>query len=285
VVAIAYLGPPGTYAESAARTYQHWLATTRQQPADLHPYPSIARSLHAVAEGKAEIAIAPVENSTEGSVSTTLDTFWQLDGLQIQHSIVLKIAHRLLSRCHTLADMRVVYSHPQAIAQCQRWLETHLPSARLVPTASTVEALRHLETAPAAAAIASARAVELHDFPVLAANVNDYPDNCTRFWVVSQEPSRAGATISLAFSTAANVPGALVKPLSVFAERDLNMTRIESRPTKRSLGEYLFFIDLAGSMTDATVSAALTELAQHVEVLKIFGNYSPLVPPDRLHSD
>ncbi|ERN42712.1 prephenate dehydratase [Rubidibacter lacunae KORDI 51-2] len=275
MVAIAYLGPPGTYAEIAALTYQSWLADVRHCTAILKPYPSIAQSLQAVADSKVDCAVVPVENSTEGSVTVTLDMLWQLDRLQIQHAIVLPIAHALLSYSTSLSDVRVVYSHPQALAQCQHWLEISLPQARLIPTASTIEAVSHLRDDSSSSAISSVRAAELHELPILARGINDYPDNCTRFWAVSRAPSRTGRLLSLAFITP-DRPGSLVAPLAVFAERGLNLTRIESRPTKRSLGEYLFFVDLEGDMQDTSVRAALNALPVHTEVLKIFGNYDLL---------
>jgi prephenate dehydratase len=227
-----------------------------------------------VADGQAHLAVVPVENSIEGGVTMTLDTVWQLDTLQIQQALVLPIFHALLSQAKTLEGIQTVYSHPQALAQCQEWLGRHLPSAQLIPTNSTTEALQHLDPKGAIAAIASQRAAQLYDVPVLAYPINDYPDNCTRFWMMSLQPSPGGSYTSLAFSVRANVPGALVKPLQVFAKRGINLSRIESRPTKRSLGDYLFFIDLEASMNQETVQSALEEVKQYTEILKIFGSYN-----------
>ena len=275
-ISIAHLGPPGTYAEAAALAYVGALEKEMSSESVLCPYPSIAQTLHSVAQGQAHLAVVPVENSIEGSVAITLDMLWQLDKLQIQQSLVLPIRHALLSRASTIEAIQTVYSHPQALAQCQGWLEKFLPSAQLVPTNSTTEALQYLDKDYTAGVITSQRAAQLYNLPILASAINDYPDNYTRFWVMGKQPSAGGSHTSLAFSTPANVPGALAKPLQVFASRGINLSRIESRPTKRSLGEYLFFIDLEADASQAPVQDALSELASHTEILKIFGSYSVL---------
>ncbi|MEP0855959.1 prephenate dehydratase [Trichocoleus sp. DQ-U1] len=275
VVSVAHLGPPGTYAEAAALAYVSWL-TQMGKEALLCPYPSIAQTLRAAAQGQVDLAVVPVENSVEGSVTTTLDTLWQLDTLQIQQALVLPISHALMSRAPNLEAIQTVYSHPQALAQCQGWLERFLPQVQLVPTNATTEALKYLDEDKTAGAIASSRAAQLYNLPILVCPINDYVDNYTRFWVLSLQPATGGNCTSLAFSVPANVPGALAKLLQVFASRDINLSRIESRPTKRSLGDYLFFIDLEANTTEASVQSALEELSTYTETLKIFGSYSIL---------
>ncbi|MBR8839728.1 MAG: prephenate dehydratase [Stigonema ocellatum SAG 48.90 = DSM 106950] len=283
-LSIAHLGPNGTYTEQAAIFYHNWLTKTTGAEAMLCSYPSIAQTLGAVAEGQALLAVVPVENSIEGSVTMTLDTMWQLDRLQIQQALVLPIAHTLISCAPSLEDIKTVYSHPQALAQCQGWLGQFLPTVQLIPSNSTTEALLQLEHDVTAAAISSQRAAQLYQLPILATGVSDYPENFTRFWVVSQghlptayQTSSISAThSSLAFSMPANVPGALVKPLQVFANLGINLSRIESRPTKRSLGEYLFFIDLEADASDPQIQSAIAELINHTEILKIFGCYHVL---------
>lgn len=291
-VSIAHLGPSGTYAEQAALAYVNWVHQQTGQEAILCPLPSIAQTLRAVAQGKVDLVVVPVENSIEGSVAITLDMLWQLDTLQIQQALVLPIAHSLMSRAQSLETIQTVYSHPQALAQCQGWLEQFLPGVQLVPTNSTTEALQQLEQDWTAAAIASPRASQLYNLPVLASAINDYSDNYTRFWVVSQDQSQISwhtlslspTHTSLAFSMRANIPGALVKPLQVFAQRGINLSRIESRPTKRSLGDYLFFIDCEGDANSSLVQSALAELTAYTEILKLFGSYSILSikPPGAL---
>lgn len=268
---IAYLGPPGTHAEWAALHYAHRLQGLTREAVELHPYPSIAQTLRAAAQGEVAWAVAPVENSVEGSVAVTLDTLWQLDQLQIQQALVLPITHALISSATDLAAITHVYSHPQALAQCQIWLETHLPQAKPIPTSSTAEALQRLDDHTAA--IASQRAAQLYQRPILAFPINDYPDNCTRFWIVGLHPSPGGSHSSLAFSMRQNVPGALVQPLQIFAQQGINLSRIESRPTKRSLGDYLFFLDLEANLLTPAADPLLKQLAQATETLKLFGSY------------
>jgi prephenate dehydratase len=163
-------------------------------------------------------------------------------------------------------------------------LERLLPNVQLIPTNSTTEALLQLEQDLTVAAISSQRAAQLYNLPILASGINDYPENCTRFWVVSQShmpdarPSCSGRAshTSLAFSTPANIPGALAKPLQVLAHIGINLSKIESRPTKRSLGEYLFFIDIEADASEPQVQSALAEISPCTEILKIFGTYNVL---------
>lgn len=272
---IAYLGPAGTYTETVTLAYAHWRETQAPEPgkSELHPYPNIAQTVRAVAEHQAELAVVPVENSIQGSVAITLDTLWELDRLHIQKALVLPINHTLLSFAPSLAAVGRVYSHPQALAQCQKWLEKHLPQVDLIPTNSTTEALVFLKDDPEAATISSPRASELYQVPTLAKQIQDYPDNCTRFWVLGRSPKTEGTQISLAFTTHANVPGALVTVLEIFARRQINLSRIESRPTKRYLGEYLFFLDLEGDCQDPKVKSALEEIKAATTMVKILGGY------------
>lgn len=274
-LSIAHLGPPGTNAETAAIVYRNRLHRDRGQDALLCPYPTIAQTLKAVAEERVDLAVVPVENSIQGSVAITLDTLWELEHLQIQQALILPIHHVLVSCAADPHQITTVYSHPQALAQCQRWLERMLPQAQQLASNSTTEALGGLRNDPTVGAIASARAAHLYDLPILADQINDYPDNCTRFWVVGRDAGEPGDYVSLAFSAVANLPGALAKPLQVFADRHINLSRIESRPTKRSLGEYLFFIDLNNTpLNTEALQTALHDLPQYTEILKIFGCYA-----------
>jgi len=275
-ISIAHLGPLGTYTEAAAIACLDWLKQETGQDAILCPYPSIGQTLEAVASKEVQLAVVPIENSIEGSVTMTLDNLWQLDGLKIQRALVMPIFHALLSRAEDWDTIRVVYSHPQALAQCQKWLDKFLPKAQPIALNSTTEALQYLDGDSTIAAISSQRAAQLHHLPILTCPINDYPDNCTRFLLLGLEPSPGGAYTSLAFSIGANQPGALVTPLQIFAQRNINLSRIESRPTKRSLGEYFFFIDLEADARADSMQSALAELANHTETLKIFGSYDVL---------
>ncbi|MCJ2544486.1 prephenate dehydratase [Thermostichus vulcanus] len=278
---VAFLGPAGTYTELAA------LLACPEQP-HLHsqgshplvPYPTIIACLEAVATGQQEWAVVPVENSVEGGVSMTLDALWQLEGLQIYQALILPIRHALMGRAKALEQIEQVYSHPQALAQCQVWLGSHLPQATLIPTRSTTEELDRVQTQPMAAVIASERAAALYKLPILACPINDHPDNCTRFWVIGRSQPKAdlaspgGSHTSLAFSLPENVPGALLKPLQVFAEQGLNMSRIESRPTKKSAGTYVFFVDLENAPDQPYLSPkVIAALEQIAETLKLLGSY------------
>ncbi len=275
-VKIAHLGPTGTYAEAAALAY----AQMQLSGADfcLQPYPNIPQTLRAVMNGETQIAILPVENSIEGSVVMTADILWllwtdnEIQRFQIQQALVLSISHALISIATDLAEIKTVYSHPQALSQCQEWLQTHLPAAECIALNSTTAALVDLHTQPQTAAISSVRAANLYDLPVLVHPINDYPDNQTKFWAISLQPERGGNVASLAFSLSENTPGGLVKALRVFADRGLNLSRIESRPSKRSLGEYVFFIDIE---TDNYIKlkSALADLIDRVETFKYFGRY------------
>ncbi|MDJ0510263.1 MAG: prephenate dehydratase [Crocosphaera sp.] len=277
VISIAHLGPIGTNAETAALAYANWLENTQGKPSILCPCPSISQTLHSVAQGDTQKAVVPVENSTEGSVASTLDTLWQLDRLKIQQELVLPIIHAFFSRGTSISGIKTVYSHPQALAQCQRWLQENLPNVALIPTNSTAEALQKISLDPTSGAIAAPRAAKLYHVPILLNHINDYPDNCTRFWVMTLNPTpTVNSRISLAFSVSENVPGSLMKPLEVFARRNLNLSRIESRPTKRSLGEYVFYLDIEGHPQDPNIIDALNELTAYTKVIKIYGGYPVL---------
>jgi prephenate dehydratase len=285
-LAIAHLGPAGTNAETAAQAFSGWLQQHSNQDFSLYPYASIAQTLQGVAKGRVDLAVVPVENSIEGGVAITLDTLWQLDILKIQQALVLPITHALLSYARELPSIQTVYSHPQALGQCQKWLEQHLPQAQQIPMNSTTEALGGLAQDSSLAAIAAPKAADLYNLPTLVCPINDHPDNCTRFWVIGLENALAHldslnsnlerTQTSLAFSLPMNAPGALVQALLIFADRGINLSRIESRPSKRSLGDYLFFIDLEGNAADPSVQTALQQLAGCTETLKIFGSYAVL---------
>jgi prephenate dehydratase len=220
------------------------------------------------------VAIVPVENSLEGSVGSTLDSLWQYGHtLAIQQALILPIEHQLVTNLGDLSQIERVYSHPQALGQCQGWLEAHLPRAERIATHSTTEVLGHLDSLPQGAAIASRRAAQLYNLPILAGPIGDQPDNRTRFLVLGPQSTHQGRYTSLAFTLPANVPGALLAPLEVVARCHINLSRIESRPTKRSLGEYLFFLDLEADASSPLVARALQELAACVETIKSFGSY------------
>lgn len=273
MTSIAYLGPTGTYTELAALTYCQLYNLSDSQ---LCSYPTIPQALKAVATGEIERAIVPVENSTQGSVTMTLDSLWQLDRLQIQQALVLPVRHALISYAQSLDRVQAVYSHPQSLAQCQNWLEQFLPKAQLIPVNSNTEKIKDVSQNPDLAAIASPNAAKLYNLPILSFPINDFSDNSTRFWVLRLDDSliaktSSGNHTSLAFTTKLNEPGSLFKPLEVFAKRHINLTRIESRPSRRSHNPYIFFIDIEAPIIE--VEEAIAELSGFTETLKIFGSY------------
>ncbi|MBE9029382.1 prephenate dehydratase [filamentous cyanobacterium LEGE 11480] len=280
---IAHLGPVGTYTEAAALICQAWLTQNDvSNQYQLKPYPSIALTLEAVARGEVPLAIVPVENSLQGGVTMTMDTLWRLDQLQIHAALVMPIQHALLSHATSLEQIKQVYSHPQALGQCPLWLAENLPQAELIPANSTTEGIQYLSN-PTIAAISSQRAAQLYGETVVACPINDHQDNCTRFLLISREAAPGGCFTSLALSLKANQPGSLLQLLQAFADRGINLSRIESRPSKRSMGDYLFFLDMEGDTRDPLAQAALSDLKSNSEMLKVFGSYD-LLPDEFVRS-
>ncbi|MEL7332077.1 MAG: prephenate dehydratase [Cyanobacteria bacterium J06560_2] len=270
-VSIAYLGPKGTFSDFAAETY----ASSRKDiSSELKAYPTIAQAIRAAEQGEVDFCVVPVENSIGGGVMVTLDTLWELETLQIQQAFTLPIQQAFISRAKEISQVKTVYSHPQALSQCRNWLTEHLPEVKLVPVSSTTEALPIVKEEMSAGAIASSWGARIYELPILKHPINDYADNYTRFWVLGKQPAQSGQYTSLAFSLPTNEPGALLKPLQLFSALNINMSRIESRPTKRLLGEYVFFIDVEADASDPTMKTALELLKMHTEALKYLGSYS-----------
>jgi prephenate dehydratase len=266
---IAHLGPIGTYTEAAALAYADSIDT----PTTLLPCNTIAQAIESINQGLADLAVVPVENSIEGSVTMTLDTLWRVGQLQIQQALELSIDHTLITTATDLQTIHTVYSHPQALSQCQEWLGKFLPHAQQIAANSTTAVLHDLSNQPQAAAISSPRAADLYQLPILSQGIGDYPENRTRFWVLGQQPALTGSHTSLAFSLSANVPGALLGVLEKLASQNINLSRIESRPTKKSLGDYLFFVDIEADSSEPMVANVLKDLTNYVESLQSFGSY------------
>ena len=269
-VSIAHLGPKGTFSEFAAATYAESLTGQFTQ---LAAYPTIAQAIKATENGDADFCVVPIENSIGGGVTITLDTLWEIETLQIQQSFTLPVQHALISKADSIGEIETIYSHPQALAQCRNWLGEHLPEVALIPSSSTSEPLPYVKENPRAGAIASSWGAKVYGLPVLAHPINDFADNYTRFWVLGQQPAAHGQYTSLAFNLPTNEPGALLKPLQLFSVLNINMSRIESRPTKRLLGDYIFFADVEASAQDRTMKTALELLKLHTATLKVFGSY------------
>lgn len=266
---LAFLGPVGTYGEQAAQR----LAALEGFEAELVPQPLIRSVIQAVASGECEAAVVPVENAVEGGVTACLDALWEHPQLRVVHALVLPIRHALLGS-GPIEGISEVLSHPQALAQCGQWLASHLPAALQLPTNSTAEAARLVRGSRFRGAIASREAAAEHGLEVLAYPINDLAGNCTRFLLLRREaPEREGPLASLAFSLKANRPGALLEALACFSRHGLNMTRIESRPSKREMGEYIFFVDLELAAPASPLQQALADLRPLCEHLALFGAY------------
>ncbi len=267
--AIAYLGPAGTYTEEAARRYD--------ADADLIPLASIAAVGSAVADGKADEGVAPIENSLEGAVNDTLDLLIQESRLRIRRELTLPVEHCLLVAPGTDLDgIEVVISHPQALGQCRDYIERRFPRAQAVAALSTAAAVEQMKASPIpAAAIAMRRAAEIYGVTITEEGIQDRPNNETRFVVLAREdhPPTGRDKTSLCFSFDQDIPGQLYAVLKLFADRNINLAKIESRPTKDGLGRYIFLIDLEGHKLDAGVREALSALQARVSLCKVFGSY------------
>ncbi len=266
---IAFLGPVGTFTEEAALRYS--------PQSDLEPFPSIPAVAMAVASGMTEEGVVPIENSLEGSVTYTLDVLIQEERLSIQRELVLPIEHCLLVRPGTrAADIQMVYSHPQALGQCRGFLERCFPKAQLIASLSTVAAVEEMKgSSTPAAAISPGRAAQLHDMVILARGIQDNPSNATRFVVLSNtdHPPTGSDKTSLCFSFSEDKPGLLYNVMGEFTRRNINLAKVESRPTKQSLGQYIFLIDCEGHREDRRVKEAIESVRSQVSMLKIFGSY------------
>jgi chorismate mutase/prephenate dehydratase len=265
-LSVAYLGPAGTYSHAAVT--RHFGEAVAAEPCA-----SIDEVFRAVEAGRSDYAVVPVENSTEGVVGRTLDLMCQTP-LTIVGEIKLRIRQSLLAKGVALDAVTRVYSHAQSLAQCVQWLARHLPSAARVAVASNAEAARLAAAERGAAAIAGEAAAAIYGLDVIAAHIEDEPNNTTRFWVLGRHavaPSGKDET-SLVMS-AKNQPGAMHALLEPFAKHGVSMSRLESRPARTGLWEYLFFVDLEGHQENPAVAAALAELRARAPFLKLLGSY------------
>ena len=266
---IAFLGPVGTFSEEAALRYD--------PEADLEPFPNIPAVALAVASGIADEGVVPIENSLEGSVTHTLDILIQEERLLIRHELVLPIEHCLLVKPGTRSsEIQTVYSHPQALAQCRDFLERCFPKAQLVASLSTVAAVEDMKAASSpSAAISPRRAAALQEVDILAQGIQDSSSNETRFVILADtdHPPTGRDKTSLCFSFRDDKPGLLYSVLGEFAKRNINLAKVESRPTKQSLGQYIFLIDCEGHREDALVKEAIGAVKNEASVLRIFGSY------------
>ena len=271
---LAYLGPAGTYTEQAAVDYDN--------SACLLPFASIPAVASAVSSGMADEGVAPIENSLEGAVTFTLDVLIGETELFIRNELVIPIDHCLVvADGADVEDIRAVYSHPQALAQCRSFLEKRFPAAERMASLSTSAAVGQMQASDVpAAAIANRRAAELHDARIVATGIQDSPNNQTRFVILA--PSDHAPTghdkTSISFSFSDDAPGMMYSVIYELARRDINMTKIESRPTGETLGRYIFLIDAEGHREDALLKEALTAIEAQVTRFRIFGSYPVHAP-------
>jgi chorismate mutase/prephenate dehydratase len=265
---VAFLGPRGTFTEEASRKI------FPESGIDFRACSTIFDTFRTVSSGGASYGVVPVENSTEGSVNTTLDLLVDSD-LLVWAEIDLPISHNLIVKPGTnLKDLKIILSHPQALAQCRRYLEEHYRGVELKETSSTGNAVKLLEELEDAAAISTSLAAEIYGMEIAAKAIQDNSQNFTRFFVLSKKDREVTGRdkTSILFSVK-HVPGALFSALKIFAERGINLTKIESRPTKQKQWEYVFFIDFEGHRSSKDVSEALERLRGETLFLKIVGSY------------
>jgi chorismate mutase/prephenate dehydratase len=265
---VAFLGPEGTFTQSAAlKHFGHAVHTAA--------LPGIDQVFREVEAGRCHYGVVPVENSIEGVVNHTLDMLMN-SPLLICGEVELRIHQHLLSNADGLERIARVFSHQQSLAQCRGWLDHHLQQAERVPVNSNAEAARMAGTDREAAAIAGETAAEYYRLPVMVRNIEDEPDNTTRFLVLGRHPTPPSGCdkTSLLFSfPSADRPGSLYSVLKSFAEHDVNLTRIESRPSRRGMWDYVFFVDVDGHAEDAHVAAAIERLRAATAMVKLLGSY------------
>lgn len=262
---IAYFGPAGTYTHEAARNK---FGASVEYSAQA----SITDVFAAVARGSADFGVVPIENSTEGAVTHTLDEF-MCSELKICAQIVLRVEQNLLARCPR-EEIRKIYSHPQSLGQCRQWLQTNFPAAEIIAASSNTRAAQHAAEEPGSAAIAGKLAAELYQLNILESSIQDSAFNTTRFLVIGPQscPPTGNDKTSLMFSVQ-DKSGTLFTALEPFQRLGISMSKIESRPSKRKAWEYFFFVDIEGHAEDPRVVEALTELEKCCTRLKILGSY------------
>ncbi len=263
---VSYLGPEATFTHIA--TLKHFGGGI-----SFFPQPSIRDVFEEVEKGACHYGVVPVENSIEGAVNHTLDLFFESD-IRICAEVYQPISHDLLAVGGSLKEIGTVFSHPQAFAQCRRWLRKYLPDASLVECNSTAEAARKAADGSGRAAIASSEAAHIYDLQVVASRIEDTARNTTRFLVIGHdevEPTGDDKT-SLMFVTS-HVPGALYKALKPLADADVNMVKLESRPTKHENWSYFFFVDIEGHVSEPPIAETISRMSELCLYLKSLGSY------------
>jgi chorismate mutase/prephenate dehydratase len=263
---VAFLGPEGTFTQEAAFKHFGHAVQTR-------PLAAIDEVFREVESGAADFGVVPVENSTEGVINHTLDMFLQ-SPLKICGEVELRIHHHLLGKGNDIKNARRVVSHQQSLAQCREWLDANLPRIEQIEVGSNGEAARRVRDEPEAAAIAGQGAADIYELPTLVRNIEDEPNNTTRFLIIGTQPIAPSGDDKTALLVASlNRPGALFKLLEPLARNNVSMSRIESRPSRRGMWDYVFFIDLDGHAQDEPVAAALAQLREQASLFRVLGSY------------
>jgi prephenate dehydratase len=266
---VAYLGPAGTFTEAAALSYD--------SEAALLPFPSISAVFSAVESQLADEGVVPIENSLEGSVTETLDILIHESTLTIYRELAIPIDHCLIiAPGRSLRDIAVIYSHPQAIGQCRRYIEKKFPGVQVMAALSTASAVQDMmRNEIPAAAISTARAADIYGAMVAEKGIQDNTANLTRFIILSRRDSnRTGRDkTSICFSFRDDEPGMLYSVMGEFALRNINLAKVESRPNKEVLGRYIFLVDIDGHKEDQGVMEALAALSHKASMMKILGSY------------
>ena len=263
---IAYLGPEGTFSESAAK--KHFGSA----PA-FAPLPAIDDVFRAVESGNADYGVVPVENSTEGAIGRTLDLLLVVP-LKICGEVSLRVHQHLLSKGESLERVKRLYSHVQSLGQCHEWLNRNLPQVPRVPVASNAEAARLAAEDPESCAVAGEAAANRYGLQILAHSIEDDPNNTTRFLILAEHDAGPSGCDKTSFvCSAQNRAGAVHSLLGPLAEQGVSMTKFESRPSRSGLWEYVFYVDVEGHLAEPRVKAALEELGRRAGFLKVLGSY------------
>jgi len=267
---LAYLGPEGTHSEQACIVYD--------SSANRMPFPSIKNAADAIVTGEAEECMAPIENSLAGSVNETLDILIFQKTIKIKYELIIPINHYLITKTQVNPNkIKHIHSHPQAIAQCRTYISQNFPDAKITASMSTAAAVKQMLSSSKndGAAIGTKSSAILNNAVTIGENIQDNKSNSTRFVILAKEDHQLTGDdkTSICFELKSDHPGILYESLGELASRDINLTKIESRPTGESLGRYMFIIDLIGHREEAKVKSAINSLKQSSSMFKLFGSY------------
>jgi chorismate mutase/prephenate dehydratase len=265
---IGFLGPEGTFSQQAV--LKHFGHSVRALP-----LPAISEVFEEVQAGHADFGVVPIENSTEGTVNNTLDMFLN-SPLKICGEVELRIHQHLMGRMKGMEKIERLCSHPQSLAQCRQWLDEHMPGIERIPVSSNAEAARRARDEEGTAAIAGQSAADVYGLNVIVPEIEDRPDNTTRFLVIGRKLFNASGkdkTTLLVSAGDTQAPGSLHRLLEPFAHKNISLTRIESRPSRRRKWDYVFFIDVEGHADEAPLKDALNELKEQSSLFKVLGSY------------